>query len=320
MKKILFLITALAISAAVTFVSCKKETTQPAEGSTAEMQTVKAPKAAMSVPCLACVSNTQASVTLTLCTPTGGTGAPAGFSVQWMTRADYDLYGWPATDDNLCKAGFSGNANLSRYNLLPGECVSITVGDFLFDQGASTNCSGDLACGTEYVFRAFAHASNTKNKSAFSTTSFCSTAACYTSGGCTLTRGYWATHNLQACNPDLPYNDPLQYSTCVQWPVASLTLGTVSYTDLELISILNTVPGTNGLVSLAHQLIAAKLNIANGADGSAVAGAIAGADALIGGLMVPPTGAGSLAVSSTAALTTTLLDYNSGSIGPGHCN
>lgn len=38
-----------------------------------------------------------------------------------------------------------------------------------------------------------------------------------------------------------------------------------------------------------HQLIAAKMNIANGADGSAVAGAIA-ADALIGGLMISPVG------------------------------
>ena len=44
------------------------------------------------------------------------------------------------------------------------------------------------------------------------------------------------------------------------------------------------------------------------------------ADALIGGLVVPPVGAGSLANATTSALTNTLSDYNEGKTGPGHCN
>jgi hypothetical protein len=99
--------------------------------------------------------------------------------------------------------------------------------------------------------------------------------------------------------------------------VTSLTLGTVSYTDLQIQSILDT-PG-NGLVALAHQLIAAKLNVANGADDSAIAGAIVAADALIGGLVVPPVGTGTLAPSATSTLTSTLDSFNQGVIGPGHC-
>jgi hypothetical protein len=71
---------------------------------------------------------------------------------------------------------------------------------------------------------------------------------------------------------------------------------------------------------LAHQLIAAKLNVANGADDTAVAAGIAAADALIGGLVVPPVGSGSLASSATSALTETLTSYNEGLIGPGHCD
>jgi hypothetical protein len=101
--------------------------------------------------------------------------------------------------------------------------------------------------------------------------------------------------------------------------VTSLTLGTVSYTDLELLSIFNTPAGGNGLISLAHQLMAAKLNIANGADGSSVAGAIAAADALIGGLVVPPVGTGFLAPKNTSSLNATLTSFNQGDIGPGHC-
>jgi len=76
----------------------------------------------------------------------------------------------------------------------------------------------------------------------------------------------------------------------------------------------------NGLISLAHQLIAAKLNIAQGADPTAASAAIAAADALIGSLIVPPTpGFGSLPTSSTSSLTQTLDDFNNGITGPGHC-
>jgi hypothetical protein len=67
----------------------------------------------------------------------------------------------------LCKASFSGNANLSRYNLPAGGCVPVNLGEFLFDEGASTNCARALVCGTDYVFRAFGHATNALNRSDF---------------------------------------------------------------------------------------------------------------------------------------------------------
>ncbi len=50
-----------------------------------------------------------------------------------------------------------------------------------------------------------------------------------------------------------------------------------------------------------------------------VTDAIAAADALIGGLVIPPVGGGTLAPSATGALTTTLDNYNQGITGPGHC-
>jgi hypothetical protein len=127
-------------------------------------------------------------------------------------------------------------------------------------------------------------------------------------GGCTYTQGFWKTHGpVPVGNNDN------------EWPVTSLSLGTTNYTDLQLLSILNTPPQGNGLISLAHQLIAAKLNVANGADDTDIASTIAAADALVDGLVIPPVGSGSLSPSVTSGLTDALDDYNSGNTGPGHC-
>ena len=123
------------------------------------------------------------------------------------------------------------------------------------------------------------------------------------STGCTLTLGYWKTHREA-------------------WPVTTLTLGTVTYSQAELLRILNQPVKGNGLVSLAHQLIAAKLNIANGASGSAISTTIATADSTIGALVVPPIGSGALSTSSVGSLVNTLDTYNNGLLagGPGHCS
>jgi hypothetical protein len=93
----------------------------------------------------------------------------------------------------------------------------------------------------------------------------------------------------------------------------------VTYTKPQLLSILNQPAGGNGLIILCHQLIATKLNILNGADGSGISATVAAADALIGGLVCPPVGSGYLAPSSTNSLTNTLDDWNNGVTGPGHC-
>ena len=84
-------------------------------------------------------------------------------------------------------------------------------------------------------------------------------------------------------------------------------------------AILRTPGSSNGLVALAHQLIAAKLSIAVGADGSAVTATIAAADLLTGGLAVPPLGEGYLDSGVTTAYTATLASFNEGAIGPGAC-
>ena len=95
-----------------------------------------------------------------------------------------------------------------------------------------------------------------------------------TTSGCVLGAGYWKNHE--------------------QWPLNQLQLGNRTYNRQELQSILRQPGRANGLVFLARQEIAAKLNIANGADGSCVEQTLTAADAAIGNLVIPPVGNGYL--------------------------
>ena len=92
------------------------------------------------------------------------TGAPYGFFIQWASAAQLAAYigpvdnaGWPLDATVFCNASFSGNASNSRYALKKGQSVTVNIGYLLLDNGASTSCPDKLACGTDYVFRAFAY-------------------------------------------------------------------------------------------------------------------------------------------------------------------
>ena len=100
----------------------------------------------------------------------------------------------------------------------------------------------------------------------------------------------------------------------------SLTLGSQTYTKTELLRILRTpIKGDASLIPV-HQLIAAKLNIANGADGTPVTSTIADADAVLslftGKLpyRVRPNTTNGQRIAHDAA---TLESYNNGNLTPG---
>jgi len=121
-----------------------------------------------------------------------------------------------------------------------------------------------------------------------------------TPAGCVFGQGYWKNH------PEA-------------WPVTELQLGNVTYNQQQLLDILHQPVRGNGLVLLAHQLIAAELNIANGSDPSCIQQTIDDANALIGDLVVPPVGDGYLAPRDVSGLADTLGQYNEGMLCAPSC-
>jgi hypothetical protein len=124
---------------------------------------------------------------------------------------------------------------------------------------------------------------------------------------CTYTQGYWKTH-------------------ASAWPVKSLTIGGVSYSEQQLLDLFNTAPAGDASIILAHQLIAALLNLANGAGASAAvqqtindaqAWMVANRGSNVG--LPYAVYAGSAAGQQATALTQSLDDFNSGLAGTPHC-
>jgi hypothetical protein len=103
-----------------------------------------------------------------------------------------------------------------------------------------------------------------------------------------------------------------------------LTIGSVSYHFEEIEGILAQPVAGNGLVSLAHQLIAAELNIRGGSVApNSVGMAITEANMIIGSMNVPGSGNkpdGYLSPGKTSGLETTLDSFNEGVLGSGSCD
>lgn len=120
--------------------------------------------------------------------------------------------------------------------------------------------------------------------------------------GCTLTQGYWKNHRSE-------------------WPDGSDPENTFFKSGKKYIEVLRTPPANNVYYQLAHQYIAAKLNVLNGADDEDLGDALTQAEELFGEY----TPAQAKALKGTAkaewiTLAGILADFNEGKIGPGHCD
>jgi len=240
----------------------------------------------------------------------GATGAPNGFAIQWMNKADYDAHGWPAdTYDPLAaycefygQPTLNTDARSSSYLLGANGVIGVQMGD-LFDETGIYGSYLDAVIPGEYAFRVWALGDGyTPNSGSVpSATQFFTTV-----GNAECTQGFWKNHGPAGCNSGNNAN---------VWPGSCfpLMLGNVAYTQAQICSIFNTPANGNGLISLAHQLITAKLNICNGSNPSNISSTIAAADAQIGTLVVPPVGGGFLAPGSTSSNTNTLDNWNNGS-------
>jgi hypothetical protein len=130
------------------------------------------------------------------------------------------------------------------------------------------------------------------------------------SSGCTLTIGYWKTHSSKI-TPLLPILLGTSGGT------KTVTVNTAS----QAVTILGIPVASNGIDKLYAQELAAKLSIANGADGSAVASTISAADTFL----ATHSDADWSSLTKTQqqqilSWATTLDNYNNGLTGPGHCS
>jgi hypothetical protein len=271
---------------------------------------------------LAITAPTVASAVVTLDTPSvtvvgngpsyislevlaGASGTPNGFTVEWMPKADYDIYGWGTdyTPPGFNYCTFSGIPTLNvtpgvpDFLLGPSVAVRVVLGELFDETGLYTTYTDEMNAGTQYALRVRAEAGPGYNASANSPTSIVNSG---TQEVCRFTLGYWKNH---------PGN----------WPVLSLTLGTVTYTQAQLLLILGQPAGGNGLLILEHQLIAAKLNVLLSPPPPAIAADIAAADAMIGGLIPPPIGSDTLPPASVTTLESDLDAFNNGQAGGDRC-
>ncbi len=246
---------------------------------------------------------------VTLMVQAGSSGAPAGFIVEWLPADQYyALGGWPVSAATIKGSDFTGVPTLTvtpgveSFQLGAGQFAEVVIGDLFDETGIEATDQAELAEGVEYAVRVRAVAARPGlEQSANSPTIICATSP-RTSTDCTVSLGYWTRH-------------PESWSR-----VKSLALGSVTYTQGQILAILRQPARGNGLVSLAHQLIATRLNLLLGVvPPASVNQAVVQADAAIGATVVPPIGGGRLVPFSTRPLTVTLRSFNNGRLGPDRC-
>jgi hypothetical protein len=143
--------------------------------------------------------------------------------------------------------------------------------------------------------------------------------------GCTLTWGYWRNHSNCAQSRKHPGKGAPRDETWDLLPggLAEDTIFFPPKNGQTYCEVLDTPPKGNAYYQLARQYIAAQLNILNGADPAAVAGAIANAESLFA-TWTPAQIAKKKGNNPTRKqfinLAGTLASYNEGDLGPEHCD
>lgn len=259
---------------------------------------------------------------------------PAGETATMMTATvvqqlyDYASDGTPTADGTREYSG-SNAITLGGSGSETDECIDITD---VFDGGAPEDlgefCAEDSPVSVPFtglieVTEESECAFEVPNVASFVTNDTQSTGEdtvivqvvrtdCDEEVGCTRTQGYWKTHSIYG---PAPYDDT--------WAAIGEDTG-FFLSGQSYYEVMWTAPKGNAYYQLAHQYIAAVLNIEAGATApDEVVDAIAEAELLFG--VWTPAQIGALRGNAPLRkdfleLAELLDDYNNGLIGPGHCS
>jgi hypothetical protein len=151
----------------------------------------------------------EATTIIHLDVTAGPSGAPNGFTIEWMPRTMFEARGgnWP-TDPNdpaIQFAYYLGSPTLNTVDgtrsflLGPGDLATVEIGDIFDETGVTANSAGEMAVGTEYVVRVKANGdggmtgggNNLIGASPYSGTYYAWTKANSGSTECVRSQGYW---------------------------------------------------------------------------------------------------------------------------------
>lgn len=244
-------------------------------------------------------------------------GAVNGLNTATATQQNYS-YASDGTATPSGTTGYSGTANVTFGGPTSEVDECVDVSDTL--KGAlGTVCAGDApktftysytvgpytTCGDFTVDNTASFVTNDTGATGSSSWTVNVNVPC--AGGCTLTQGYWKTHSQYG---PAPYDDT--------W--AQIGENTLFFNSGKTYyQVLWTAPSGNAYYVLAHQYIAAELNVLNGASTTkAVDDAMTAAKTLFSS--TTPTTMTRAQRNTALTLATTLDQYNNGLIGPGHCS
>lgn len=108
---------------------------------------------AFDTPSVRVVQTTESFVAIDV--TAGPSGAPAGFTIDWMKVSDYNANGgWPTdyTAPGYAWCTFDGEATLNMtngatFNLAPGQTVRVVLGELFDETGMSTNYLDEMKDG-----------------------------------------------------------------------------------------------------------------------------------------------------------------------------
>jgi hypothetical protein len=187
-----------------------------------------------------------------------------------------------------------------------------TTTTYTVNFGKNDSADVKLECGLNTHTNTSTLTTNDTNTSTTSSWTINATVEC--TNGCTLTQGYWKTHNKE-----FKGGAPADPTWNLITPSAENSpFFTTTSTWFQIFWM--PPSGGNAYLQLAHQYMAAKLNILKGASApSIVTNAISWAESFFPG-KTPSTPLSPALKSQARYYASILASYNEGLIGPGHCS